>query len=152
MKTIIAILLCFSLSAQTKHILTVSTRGEDVFTSYPQDALSFRVFDGSFVYVNMVKDSIRGISTYYIYVYFEPCIPPRNYDATIIFQDGGSVSLRPTYIDYVDSYYEYAIPDQIIVGMRSMPVSGFIFESDDDVVSCVTTQGQFHFIDFLSGN
>ena len=152
MRIIVAILLCFSLSGQTKQVLTVSTSGEDVITSYPQNALSFQVFDGGSVYVNMVKDSLMGISTYYIYVYFEPCVSPRNYEATIIFQGGGSVTLRPTYIDYSDSYYEYAVPDQIIVGMRTLPVAGFIFESDNDVVSCVTTQGQFHFIDFLSGN
>ena len=152
MRILIAILLCFSLSGQVNQVLTISPSGDEVITTYPRNALLFQVSDGATVHVNIVKDSLSWITTYYIYVYFDPCVPPRNYEATVLFSGGGLVTLKPTYIDYSDSYYEYAVPDQIIVGMRSMPVAGFIFESEEDVVSCVTTQGQFHFIDFLSGN
>lgn len=152
MKTIVALLLCLNLSSQVIRIKSENSVGMPVVSSYPYETMTFLV-DNDEIQLNIVRDSTSMFYIEYkIYVFFSLLKPGESPDLDIIFIDGTSVSLRASYVDATEAYYEYLIPPPLIGFLAVEPLHGFIFRFSDNAVICRTYIRQNHFVDFLKSN
>lgn len=153
MKVIILLLFTLSLSAQNSRINTVSTAGFPMVTIYPQTPLNFILDDGDTVTVNILKDSISMcMGQYAVYVYFYKYQYGRMYNITLVMDDGSGITLKPSYMDTIETYYEYEVDMATLSYLSTGCVMGLLFEADGFTISCLMTNGTNHFKDFLNKN
>jgi len=152
MKQVIYLLLfCCSLNAQESRLQTVDELDRRMTTIYPSEPMCFVVTGGDTIFVNVALDSINKAEKHYsIYTFFQNISVIDNYSLVVVFENSVSISLNPTFSDWRESYFEYRLTDEQVLILRTNPIRGLLFESNSDIVSCVTFVNQQFFADFLN--
>lgn len=153
MKVIILLLFSLGINAQNGRINTMSEGGFPMVTIYPYTPLTFILDDGDTATVNILKDSVsvyRG--KYALYAYFYKHQYGRLYDITIVLDNGAGITLKPSYVDSIEAYYEYEIDMATLSYLSTKSVMGLLFEVDGLTISCIMDSGKNHFKDFLNKN
>jgi hypothetical protein len=150
-KVIYLLLLCGSLNAQINTLESVNQSGANVTSIYPEESMVFVVLNGDSVFVNIVMDVIsNSYSEYSIYVYFPNTPIISNYDLVVVLDGGASIELNLTNSDWTDGYFEYRLTSEQLLVLENTPINGFLFESGESIISCVTLSNQYFFINFLN--
>jgi len=152
MKQVIYLLLfCCSLNAQETRLIFTDDKDRQVTTIYPSESMCFVVLGGDSIFVNMAADSVsKNEITYSIYAFFENIPIADNYDLVVVLDNNASISLKTTYSDWRESYFEYKLTEEQVRILHLYPISGLLFESGVDLVSCVTLVNKHFFINFLN--